>query len=117
MEEALYRVVVDYGTEYANDCGEMTETQLLAYLSKPIIGAHPARSARRVGPEGWSAGGIRKRCGQNLVREDQPGHSSFGLKLSVRGSAQVWNFLGIVSGLLTLSCERTPPIGNRRKPS
>lgn len=32
MEEMLYRVVVDYGTDYANDCGEMTETQLLAYL-------------------------------------------------------------------------------------
>lgn len=33
MEGALYKVIVDYGSDYANDCGQMTEAQLFAYLS------------------------------------------------------------------------------------
>jgi hypothetical protein len=42
MSEILYNVVVDYGTDYANDCGEMTETQLLGYLSnRPLLGRSP----------------------------------------------------------------------------
>ena len=42
MEEALYRVVVDYGTEYANDCGDMTEAQLFGYLSnRRLLGRTP----------------------------------------------------------------------------
>ncbi len=50
MEEALYRVVVDYGTEYANDCGEMTETQLLAYLSnRPLLGRTPQEVVDELG--------------------------------------------------------------------
>ncbi len=42
MDEALYKVVVDYGTDYANDCGDMTETQLFAYLSnRRLLGRTP----------------------------------------------------------------------------
>jgi len=53
MEETLYRVVVDYGTEYANDCGEMTETQLLAYLSnRPLLGRAPQEVLDELGQKG-----------------------------------------------------------------
>jgi len=42
MNQALYNVVVDYGTDYANDCGEMNETQLLGYLNNgPLLRRTP----------------------------------------------------------------------------
>lgn len=79
MEEALYKVVVDYGTDYANDCGEMTEAQLFAYLSnRRLLGCTPQEVLDELG----------EKAGVLVEFENLPGKTSF-VKISRVTAASV----------------------------